>query len=224
MNNKSLKDSTKIFEMVESAIIEVSKNCGSRTCKISFSEKELIEEWIKNPREHTVECPSCKEPFIPSLKIANTLLGITIGHNFLFPGLFAREAEKIIKCEGVVSFLLPEFFEKYNEMFWNMILYFQLIDKPWFMLSLHFDLEVVQDLLKEQAKNDVVMKELSFGDLFEQWGKYKIGILKKIFKRSKESNRLLSTTYEEHATEESTKNPTISQTYSYVTRTIRNKN
>lgn len=209
---------TEILSTIEDSIIELAKNCGSRSCRTYFTEEELMLEWSKQPKEHTVKCPCCEGAFTPSLKVTNALLGITVSHRLLFPRLFVKEMEMILEYEGVASFFSSEFYEKRNELFWNTLFYLQLVDKPCFMLSLHFDSEIVQKSLKPAAATprDV----FSFSCLFEQWRKSKINTMNGMFKKNREMGKegLLSTTYEENEAEKNIEREcTISDIDSFTT-------
>eukprot|EP00826_Nyctotherus_ovalis_P004903 TRINITY_DN11089_c0_g6_i1.p1 TRINITY_DN11089_c0_g6~~TRINITY_DN11089_c0_g6_i1.p1 ORF type:complete len:271 (-),score=51.84 TRINITY_DN11089_c0_g6_i1:185-997(-) len=208
---------TQILSTIEDSIIDLTKNCGSRSCRTHFTEKELMLEWSKQPKEHTVKCPCCEGAFTPSLKVTNTVLGNTASHRLLFPRLFVKEIEMILEYEGVASFFSSEFYEKRNELFWNTIFYLQLVDKPSFMLSLHFDSEIVQKSLKPAATPRDVF---SFSCLFEQWRKSKINTMNGMFKKNREMGKegLLSTTYEEYETEKGIEREyTISDIDSFTT-------
>ena len=147
---RKLRKTAEIDSLINDTIIEISKICDNSNCKKVLTDRELMKLHIKNPDESSIKCPSCGQNFSPNLKIKTTYTKFTHSCPFYFPYSYIKEIEKLKKSQGINIFLCQKFYEEHSDLFWNTIYYFQLINKPFFMLSLKFDINVLPKLWKYQ--------------------------------------------------------------------------
>eukprot|EP00826_Nyctotherus_ovalis_P058259 TRINITY_DN7995_c0_g1_i3.p1 TRINITY_DN7995_c0_g1~~TRINITY_DN7995_c0_g1_i3.p1 ORF type:complete len:271 (+),score=67.91 TRINITY_DN7995_c0_g1_i3:1444-2256(+) len=188
---EDFKKSEPLSNVLEDAFIQLPDTCGKSTCHKTFTEEQLMDEWLKNRKEYKVKCPACGEPFVPNLEVTTLSLGATTPYYFFFPPLFVEGIENLVRVEGSAVFYSARFYEEHAVLFWNMVFYFQLIRQPYFMLSLKFDENSVAKLEEYEATHKLkeAREKNLFASLLGQWRKEKELSMSRMFGRSVEESK-----------------------------------
>jgi pentatricopeptide repeat protein len=134
---------------LESCVFVTANECPS--CETLLNVSEIIEGWERSYVVFTTTCPLdyCGAKFVPRFKVLmDRGLGHEEGENvieveFLSPLMLRKEIESLIYSEGEAFLADRETCEKHKVIFWNMVLYFEMLQLPKFFLNPSYDTSIL---------------------------------------------------------------------------------
>ena len=159
-NSISLKDlpaeSICLTLNLEEVAFVAEDSCPS--CEHCLSEEEIFSGWEKSYSNYTTKCPntSCETKFVAKFSV---LLKPSEGANsralkveFLSPPLIRKELENLIYTHGEGAMMAKDFCDKHKILYWNMVLYFNLLRLPYFFLDPNWKEERIPEVVNGFVK------------------------------------------------------------------------
>ena len=117
-----------------------------------------MEGWERSYSNYNTKCSKdlCGSRFVPRFTVVieaempseASMMGAEAQNHaitFMSPPILRKELEKVIYSQGDSFLLAKNFCDKHSELFWNLVLYFNLINAPAFFL----DPNIHEDEVKE---------------------------------------------------------------------------
>jgi len=141
---------------LDDAVFLPSDNCPS--CEYQLDMEEIMGGWEKSYTNYTTRCV-CSAAFTPRFHVSvdqnEYTEAATMAQErglqeveFLSPPVLRKELENLIYREGSDFLLARDFCDKHKVLFWNLVLFFQLLKLPVYFLDPNFDTSGIEDLAK----------------------------------------------------------------------------
>jgi len=118
-------------------------------CQRFLYTEEVLSGWKRSYNEYTTSChgQNCTQEFVPHFKVIEYQPEAPIKETFvqfLSPLLIKKEIENLIKLHEEGALFNAKFEEEHNTIYWNCILYSQLIKAPTFFFEKPQSKEYIQ--------------------------------------------------------------------------------
>ena len=130
--------------MLDSSLfIEIDKTC--QKCKETLREEEIFSGFVKSLSNYTVKCPICRGQYVAKFVIYSEIEGSSYLNGrkgtsvkLLPPLTLYKEFFNIITKNGDKVLMEDKFIQNHKQVFWNCIMYFKVLNLPFFMLDLDY--------------------------------------------------------------------------------------
>lgn len=141
---------------LDDAVFLPSDNCPS--CEYQLDMEEIMSGWDKSYTNYTTKC-KCGSMFTPRFHISVDQNEYTEAAmmaqerglqevEFLSPPVLRKELENLIYREGPDFLLARDFCDKHKVLFWNLVLFFQLLKLPAYFMDPNFDSVDIEGIAK----------------------------------------------------------------------------
>jgi hypothetical protein len=127
-------------------------------CSRALYTEEIISGWKRSYNEYITSCPdnNCNRKFVPNFKVIEYKTFHTVKElqiQFLSPLLIKKEIENLIRLHGEPTFFNEKFAEEHSVIYWNCIMYSQLIKAPTFFFEKPQTKEYIKNAINQLVQN-----------------------------------------------------------------------
>ena len=146
----------------ESVVFLPSDSCPQ--CEQILDIDGIMSGWDKSYTNYTTKCP-CGSNFTPrfhviidlaeyseAAEVAQERMDSSLEVEFLSPPVLRKELENLVYGEGADFMLARDFCDKHKVVFWNLVLFFQVMKLPTYFLDPNFDVADLEEIVREYTE------------------------------------------------------------------------
>lgn len=158
MNLKDLRPESLCLSLeLSQCVFIVEDSCPKCSDLMMF--ENIISGWERSYSYYTTKCPQqlCETKFIARFSVIMDKGALSEDRNstivdFLSPPLLRKELENLVYSYGESALLAKDLCDTHRILYWNMVLYFDLLKLPTFFINPNFDVRILPRVIEEYRK------------------------------------------------------------------------